>query len=242
MSNVAGKAYAMNVITPVPPGSTWLNRVIFMVSRCFPSLLTGLINLQFIHMARWVIIEREQWPDLGQGPQSLSNNYVLFCSNFNGTWHQYLDAFSDGIPTGLDFFWYSSSKFPHSIPITPFKRYITHNQIDTDYYYNATPGYAQRDIKSSLRVHHAVKRLAATYHKVSTSKDAAAQFAIAYRRTLLETQNCLAAPGYAPVASIDTEQAEINLKAWVRLEKAYAPSSAVELRYELEKKAERIDR
>ena len=39
MSNIAGKAYAMNVITPVPPVMTWLQRLIFMVARAFPKTL-----------------------------------------------------------------------------------------------------------------------------------------------------------------------------------------------------------
>ena len=43
---------------------------------------------------------------------------MLFCSNFNGTWDQYIDAFADGIPNGLDLFWYTSSKYPASIPVT----------------------------------------------------------------------------------------------------------------------------
>ena len=33
MSNIAGKAYAMNVITPSKPWQTWVNRLIFMVAR-----------------------------------------------------------------------------------------------------------------------------------------------------------------------------------------------------------------
>jgi hypothetical protein len=52
---------------------------------------------------------------------------MLFCSNFNGTWDQYIDAFPDGIPNGLDLFWYSSTKYPQSIPMSPFKNYIRHN-------------------------------------------------------------------------------------------------------------------
>ena len=84
---------------------------------------------------------------------------MLFCSNFNGTWDQYIDAFSDGLPDGLDMFWYASTKYPHSIPISVFKYYIGHNQIDTNYYYNATPGSAQRDIKRALRLAVALRRL-----------------------------------------------------------------------------------
>ncbi len=211
MSNIAGKAYAMNVITPMPPWLTWVNRFIFMVSRVLPSNLQGLLGLSLIHFARWVLIRRDQWPDLGQGPQKLQNDYMLFCSNFNGTWDQYIDAFSDGIPTGLDLFWYSSSKYPHSIPITPFKNYITHNQILTDYYYNAVPGSAQRDIKCALRVRNALRGLAARH--ADLGPDA---FAAEYRKTLLEVQNCLGSPGYAPSASNDTEAAAENRQPFVR--------------------------
>jgi hypothetical protein len=138
MSNIAGKAYAMNVLTPSPPGRTWINRLIFMVSRGRPATLGGLLGLSLIHFARWVIVRRGDWPDLGQGPQRLKYDYMIFCSNFNGTWDQYIDAFSDGIPNGLNLFWYSATKYPKSIPITPFKSYISHNQLDTGYYYNAT--------------------------------------------------------------------------------------------------------
>ena len=145
MSNVAGKAYAMNVLTPMRPRRTLLNRFIFIASRALPDQLAGLLGLSIIHFARWFIIKRDQWPDLGQGAERLSNDYMMFCSNFNGTWDQYIDAFSDGLPNGLDLFWYSSTRYPRSIPITPFKNYIRANQVDTDYYYNATPGAAQRD-------------------------------------------------------------------------------------------------
>ena len=91
MSNVAGKAYAMNVVTPMRPWLTWINRAVFMAARAIPSSLAGLLGLSIIHFARWIIIKRDQWPDLGQGKQKLKNDYMLFCSNFNGTWDQYID-------------------------------------------------------------------------------------------------------------------------------------------------------
>ena len=159
MSNIAGKAYAMNVLTPSSPKITWINRLLFMAARGLPERLMGLLGLSLIHFARWVIIKPDDWPDLGQGKQQLDNDYMLFCSNFNGTWDQYIDAFSDGIPSGLNLFWFSATKYPLSIPITPFKNYIAHNQINTDYFYNATPGSAQRDIKTSLKVYDAVLKL-----------------------------------------------------------------------------------
>lgn len=203
MSNLAGKAYAMNVVTPLQPALSPLQRLIYLVARARPSLLKGLLGLSLIHFARWVIIRRDQWPDLGQGPQALHHDYLLFCSNFNGTWDQYIDAFSDGIPAGLDLFWYTAQKYPHSLPIGPFKDYIGHNQIQTDYYYNATPGAAQRDIKAALRVLGEVRRLERV--AVAAAPDA---FAQEFRAALRALQNCLGTQGLGPVASLDTERAE----------------------------------
>jgi len=205
MSNIAGKAYAMNVVTPSKPRLTWANRLIFMVERGVPRVLGGLLGLSLIHFARWVIIRRDEWPDLGQGKQKLDNDYMLFFSNFNGTWDQYIDAFSDGIPNGLNLFWYTATKYPQSIPVTPFKNYITFNQIFTDYYYNATPGSAQRDIKCAMQVQQAIEVLAEA-HKTQSAAD----FAETYAHEMLKVQGCLGDPGFGPVASLDTERADMH--------------------------------
>src|SRR5215204_6838655 len=77
MSNVSGKAYGMNVVTPMRPCLTWINRALFMAARAIPKSLLGLLGLSIIHFARWIIIKRDQWPDLGQGKQSLQNDYAV---------------------------------------------------------------------------------------------------------------------------------------------------------------------
>lgn len=210
MSNVAGKAYGMNVLTPMRPASTWINRLLFMVGRIEPTLMKGLLNLSIIHFARWFIIRRNQWPglQLSEYPQ---NDYMFFVSNFNGTWDQYIDSFSDGIPNGLDLFWYSSIDYPGSIPITPFKDYIRRNQIDCDYYYNATPGSAQRDIKSALRVWAAIDCLA-DRHPSSDPGDFAALYGIITQKIA----NDLPSAGQAPIASTDTQNADRNREELTR--------------------------
>jgi hypothetical protein len=196
MSNVAGKAYAMNVVTPMRPSRTKLMQLIFMFTRSQPSKLSGLLGLSFIHFARWVLIRRDQWPDFDQPKERLNNDYMLFCSNFNGTW---------------DLLWYTSIKYPHSIPITPFKNYIRANQIDTDYYYNSVPGAAQKDVKAAMRLRRAIRALAEKHGSMSPE-----QFAAAYRETLLAVQNDLRGQGPAPVASNDTAAADLNRLPYVK--------------------------
>ncbi len=96
MSNINGKVYAMNAITPMKPWKTWILRVIFFVLWHVKPLQKDLINLSFIEFARWVIIPRDRFPFLGKGQiqRRLKYDYLLFFSNFNGTWNQYIDAFS----------------------------------------------------------------------------------------------------------------------------------------------------
>jgi len=151
MSNIAGKAYAMNVITPVRGYMTWINKLIFWVALKKPSTLKGLITLSLIHYARWVIIGRKQFPHLAedQPKEDLHYAYMLFFSNFNGSWAQYVDSFTFAIPAGLDLFWKWNIRYPKSVPLTSFHSYIQFNQIQTDHYYNAYPMASANDVKSA---------------------------------------------------------------------------------------------
>ncbi len=202
MSNVAGKAYCLNVLTPTTPWHGYLKSLIFLAVRAFPVLMSGLRGLSVIHFARWAIIKPRQWPRFGRKRARLYYDYTLFCSNFNGTWDQYIDAFSDGIPYMLDLAWFRDFKYPGSIPLDPFQAYIRHNQVNTDYYYNATPGAAQRDIKASLRVWRGVRALARirdTLDPISFERE--------YKRLFTFVQNDMGSMGPGAVPSLPTEAA-----------------------------------
>ena len=204
MSNVAGKAYGMNVLTPMRPRRTWLNTLIFMVSRALPGELAGLLGLSLIHFARWVIIRRDQWPERGQGQQPLAERLHAVLQQLQrhlGPVYRRLrrrHSRAGSTCSGI-----RAPNIRNSIPITPFKNYIRANQIDTDYYYNATPGSAQRDIKPALE-------LAAASAARSIADRGDDELAAAYRAILLNGQDGLGSPGYAPVASCDTAVADLH--------------------------------
>lgn len=151
MSNIAGKAYAMTVITPMRWYMAWLNKLIFRVAVKLPSTLRGLRTLSLIHYARWVIIGKNQFPHVhkDQPKEKLYYSYMLFFSNFNGSWDQYVDSFTFSIPSGLDLFWKWNIRYPKSVPLTPFHQYIKYNQIETSHYYTAYPLAAANDVKSA---------------------------------------------------------------------------------------------
>jgi hypothetical protein len=198
VTNINGKAYAMNAITPMKPWKTPFLRLIFFILGAVPPLQADLKNLSFIHFARWVIVRRHQFPVLSekQPRENLRYDYLLFFSNFNGTWNQYIDAFSAVLYKGLDLIWRWSEKYPGSRPVTDFKRYIALVQFDTDYYYNAYPQAATNDVKAALRTHDALRDFAKTSQSVSP-----AQFEAAWRDFLVRVQSDLGATGVAPVGT-----------------------------------------
>ena len=196
MSNINGKVYALNVITPMKPWKTWILRVAFFVLEHVKSLQSDLINLSFIEFARWVIVPRTAFPSLEQGQlqEDLKYDYLLFFSNFNGTWNQYIAAFSAVLSRGLNLIWRWSEKFPGSVPVTLFKEYIARVQFDTDYYYSAYPHAAANDLKSA----HIVQSSFDSFSAVA-AQSTPQQFADAYLRFVLQVQAHLGETGEPPV-------------------------------------------
>ncbi len=211
MSNVAGKAYAMNVITPVKWYHAWVNRLLFRLVRTplLKNRLIGLVTLSLIHYARWAIVSPKQFPRLSeeQPKETIKYNYMFFFSNFNGSWDQYVDSFHMAIPTGLNLFWRKNALYPGSVPLQPFHKYITYNQIWTNHYYNAYPSAASNDVKSAKRV----KASLNNFNEI-TQQSTPDEFLKKYNQLLLELQQdiCLMKP--TPVVSLSAEAVQTRRK------------------------------
>jgi hypothetical protein len=160
-------------------------------------LQKDLIDLSFIEFARWVVVRRGSFPNLegGQLKEDLEYDYLLFFSNFNGTWNQYIDAFSAVLSGGLNLIWRWSEKFPGSVPVTLFKEYIARVQFDTDYYYTSYPQATANDVKSAHIVQSSFDNLA-----LKAEQQSPQQFADAYLRFVIQVQAHLGETGEAPVA------------------------------------------
>lgn len=107
MSNIAGKAYAMNVITPIRWYTTWTNKLFFKAATLIPSTLKGLQTLSLIHYARWVIIPRDGFPhlDSSQPKEDLHYAYMLFsvtsmAAGISMWIHLHLPSLQDSICSG----------------------------------------------------------------------------------------------------------------------------------------------
>lgn len=198
MTNINGKTYAMNAVTPMKGWKTPILKVLFLIFGAIKPLQKDLIQLSFIHFARWVVVKRNQFPHLGpnQPQENLHYDYLLFFSNFNGTWNQYIDAFSAVLSIGLNGIWHWSEKFPGPVPVTAFKRYISLVQFDTDYYYSAYPYATTNDVKAAIRVDDAVGEFARNAQGLSPR-----EFHRAYLNLLVKVQADIGELGRAPMGT-----------------------------------------
>jgi len=190
MANIRGKAYALNVITPMKSWKSGILRTVFNIIK-LKVLQQDLHNLSFIHFARWTIIPRNQFPHFSEQPtrESLKYDYLLFESNFNGSWNEYVDAFNDVLWFKLNLVWVWSEKYPGAVPLTPFKNYIVHNQIYNDYYYMAYPGHAVNDVKNALQVSRKFKILS------EACEQSDAQFEQTFQQFFIDVQNHIGKSG-----------------------------------------------
>jgi hypothetical protein len=151
VANIEGKATAITVLTPVRRGGPILLDIVFWAGRNLAFTLKKLEILSFIHYARWTLIKT--FPDGSDGEgQRPEHTYLFFESNFNGTWDQYIDAFSEVVALRMKAIWGTSIGFPGPLPVEPFKQYIRSNEYVANHYWSAYPGHTTTEIVSAGRV------------------------------------------------------------------------------------------
>jgi hypothetical protein len=145
------------------------------------SLSYALARLGVIHDAHFALIER--FPDEGQPRERCRLRLLLFESNYDGGFDDYIDAFSAVIPRWMIWFWGTSYGFPGPRPVTPFKQYISANEFGVDHWYCANPGATARVITSALALARSEGPLRAEAEQLS-----AAEFQARYEELLVHVQ------------------------------------------------------
>jgi hypothetical protein len=158
-AGVAGHDSAMTVWSPVRWWGVPMLRFAFFVVRHTGLTLPLLRKLSFIDYARWAIVKH--FPTVGppQGRDPRRRHHMMFESNFNGTWDQYIDAFAEVMPKRFSFFWGSSINFPGPLPTGPFRAWIDRHHFEVQYYEAAEDATATV-ITSALRLERKLRRFA----------------------------------------------------------------------------------
>lgn len=150
--NVAGKTTALTAISEIKPwGRPWL-AIFFNLASKYPSLTSTVRDLQFIHFAFWTVIKKLPQNGAPQQDRPLRRSILLFQSNFNGSWREYIITFSKKLTRGMRVIWASSFGFPGPLPVEPFMDYIyAHEQgLEADVYfaaYEATTAEVERALE-----------------------------------------------------------------------------------------------
>ena len=142
----------MTIVTPIRPwyrlGGSLLVRTVFRFARYVTRTPGAIQELSFIHFARWGLIER--FPDFGQPAEQLRQPLFMFETNYNGSFDQYIDAFSNVLTSGMTLFWGTSYGFPGPKPVTRFETYIHANEYLAGHYHSAYPGASATMISAAL--------------------------------------------------------------------------------------------
>jgi hypothetical protein len=133
----------MTVISVIVPERLRKLRLFFAVVRLavkFNPTPGALLGISTIHFARWVIID--------------GGKNLLFESNYDGNWEQYIGDFVDKASGGMDAIWGSYPAYPvrGAKDLQAFKQVIMDNQVRALVFYSAYPGSSVRNVLNDLKI------------------------------------------------------------------------------------------
>jgi hypothetical protein len=183
---VAGHDTAMTLWSPVRWWGVPLLRFEFFVVRHTGLTLPMLRKLSFIDYARWSLVK--EFPRVGapQGKDPRRRHHMMFESNFNGTWDQYIDTFAEVMPLQIIGFWGSSIKFPGPRRTGPLLAWVRRHHFDVQYFDSAVEDATATVVTSALELE---KKLRA-FARRSEGLEAEA-FQEAYRTLLFQVERDL---------------------------------------------------
>ena len=132
----------MTIFSPLRPdlrAQVMIRLVLWQLGRQAKQAWGSLSGLTTIHFARWAIVDR--------------GKYLLFESNYDGTWENYIDDFVDYASAGMNAIWGNSEEFPTGgcRDIEWFKKVIRQYQYPAQVFYSAYPSATVRNIITDLQ-------------------------------------------------------------------------------------------
>jgi hypothetical protein len=98
-------------------------------------------DIETIHYACWIVVEYG------------SDDYLMFISNFSGSFEKYIDDFASviALAKGLDVIWGNCEGWPGIGSVETLKAFIRETTIGADLYYSAYPEATVRDVLKGLK-------------------------------------------------------------------------------------------
>ena len=138
ISKTVGQVSEITVIAPLKQGSAGKLRQVLTALQTTPD--SPVKKIGTIHFARWVIFDDDQ--------------RLLFTSNFDGDWVDYLRDFSQITPDGMDRIFGHCDGYPEGgcRDFEAFRAYVRKFQVPTDLFYAAYPDSSVKAVTQALEV------------------------------------------------------------------------------------------
>jgi hypothetical protein len=130
MAESIGQVTALTAIAPIVPAKLAGLQQVLAGFQAAPE--SPIKRIATIHFARWVIID--------------GGTRLLFCSNFDGGWEDYLRDFSQNGAEGLNLTFGACEGWPGAQPFEPFRDYVKAHQVPTSLFYAAYPDLTVKSI------------------------------------------------------------------------------------------------
>jgi hypothetical protein len=148
-----GRATALAVILPLKPGGRWWLTIWFWVLRRVVLVrrwaFRDLDGLQFIYAIRWSLLSPYE-ARRRVVPPTEQRWHLLFESNFDGDWDEYLDSFASVMPKGLATMVWAGAGYTGLSSPDLFKRYAKLHDHVPEHYVSGYPGLSANDIRQEL--------------------------------------------------------------------------------------------
>jgi hypothetical protein len=138
-SKMAGRINELTTVSKIKFGHTELVRLLLENGGDLANTL--LSDVETIHYICWQIFT------LGH------HSYLVFMSNYNGSFDKYIDDFASKLTLGLglEAIWANCEDWPGLGSVEGLKDFIRRTTIGADFYYAACPDATVRDIMRGLR-------------------------------------------------------------------------------------------
>ncbi|MGH4008654.1 MAG: hypothetical protein ACRDTH_10960 [Pseudonocardiaceae bacterium] len=148
----------LTALTPIIPGRrAQLQQVLTVLrERIASGGPTPLEDIGTVHFARWAVLPDDQ--DGGQ---------LLFASNFDGPWDDYIEDFAAQAAESFDAIYSNCVGWPEggARDIDAFKAYIRKHEFHEDVYYRAYPMATVQQVKAALKLKDALNTLLAVLNE-----------------------------------------------------------------------------
>lgn len=134
-----GQATELTTLARIKVGHVELLRVVLNSPASVLIADKVLETIATVHYAQWVIVP------VGH------RAYLMFNSNYDGTFDQYIDDFSDKIPLGLDLIWLHCEGWPGADDAERLKAFIRTTTFEAEAFYAAYPDATVRDVHRALK-------------------------------------------------------------------------------------------